>query len=87
MKKPEFAYAKTKAQISFRGDQRLCFRYMDSTIPLLLKPEIQASSLILLLYEQGVCVGPGRNPKLLVFSCSSSYANSELQTCILFWYL
>ena len=26
------------------ADQRLCFRYSDSIIPLLLKPEIQASS-------------------------------------------
>ena len=30
------AYEKTKAQIR---DQRLCFRYKDSTIPLLPKPE------------------------------------------------
>ena len=50
-----FAYAKTKALISFavtenkgadqlRGnreaDQRLCFRYTDNTIPLLSKSEI-----------------------------------------------
>ena len=35
-----FAYAKTKTQISFRkADQHLCFRYWDSTIPLLLTSE------------------------------------------------
>ena len=33
------ANAKTKAQISSAADQRLCFRYIDSTIPLL-KSEI-----------------------------------------------
>ena len=41
-----FAYAKTKTQISFRGnreaDQRLCFRYLDSTIPLLPKSKISS---------------------------------------------
>ena len=41
-----FAYAKTKTQISFavtachrEADQRLCFRFTDSTIPLLPKTE------------------------------------------------
>ena len=38
MRKPAFAYAKTKTQISWAvTDQRLCFRYTDSTIPLLPK--------------------------------------------------
>ena len=36
-----FAYAKTKALISCEvTDQRLCFRYIDRTIPLLPKSEI-----------------------------------------------
>ena len=50
-KNQQSEYAKTKTQIIFvvntnqlRGnreaDQRLCFRYSDSTIPLLLKSEI-----------------------------------------------
>ena len=42
-----FAYAKTKAQISFavnaaEADQRLCFRYTDSTVPLLPKSEFSS---------------------------------------------
>ena len=49
MRKPDFAYAKTKAQISCAvtaqlilcsnctADQGLCFRYTARTIPLLLK--------------------------------------------------
>ena len=42
------ANAKTKTQISFNreADQRLCFRYSDSTIPLL-HPKFHASSLLL----------------------------------------
>ena len=44
-RKPDFAYDKTKEQISFavtnrEADLRLCFRYMDSTTPLLPKYEI-----------------------------------------------
>ena len=39
MRKPTFAYAKNKDADQLRGyreaDQRLCFRYIDSTIPLL----------------------------------------------------
>ena len=40
------------------ADQRLCFRYSDSTIPLLLKSEISS---FLCLYRL-VCVGPVRQP-------------------------
>ena len=43
-----FAYAKKKDADELRGsreaDQRLCFHYTDSTIPLLLNPKFQASS-------------------------------------------
>ena len=41
-----FAYAKTKTQISCAAtrtaDQRLCFRYTNSTFPLLIKSEISS---------------------------------------------
>ena len=43
------------------ADQRLCFRYSDSTIPLLLIPKFQASSSFLCLYRS-VCVGLVRKP-------------------------
>ena len=46
---------------SREADQRLCFRYSDSTIPLLLNPKFQASSFFLCLYRP-VCVGPVRKP-------------------------
>ena len=60
-----FAYALTKMQISGNreADQCLCFRYIDSTIPL----QFQASSHLLWLYSL-VCVGPGRKPRRPVFS-------------------
>ena len=43
------------------ADQRLCFCYSDSTIPLLLKTEFQASCSFLCLYRP-VCVGPVWKP-------------------------
>ena len=49
-----FAYAKTKVQISF--DQRLCFRYTDSTI----NAKFPTSSYLLCLYHS-VCVRPIQN--------------------------
>ena len=44
MRKPDFTYAKIKGEDQLRcncaADQRLCFRYVDSTIPLLPKSEM-----------------------------------------------
>ena len=54
------------------ADQRLCFRYIDSTIPLLTKSEVQATSHLLWLYSP-VCVGPGKKPRRPVFSQRGSY--------------
>ena len=71
MRKPAFCICENKDADQLRGnreaDQRLCFRYTDSTIPLLAKSEIQASSHLLWLYSP-VCVGPGRTPRRPVFS-------------------
>ena len=56
------------------ADQRLCFCYMDSTIPLLPKSEslFQASRHLLWLHSP-VCVGPGRTPRRPVFSQRGSF--------------
>ena len=47
MRKPMFCICENKDADQLRGnpeaDQRLCFRYIDSTIPLLSKSEVQAS--------------------------------------------
>ena len=65
MGKPTICIGENKDADQLRGyreaDQRLCFRYSDSTIPLLLKSEFQASSSFLCLYRP-VCVGPVRKP-------------------------
>ena len=48
MRKPAFCICKNKDADQFSGnreaDQRLCFRYTDSTIPLLPKSEISSLS-------------------------------------------
>ena len=57
VRKPDFCICENKDADQLRGnreaDQRLCFRYTDSTIPL---------NHLLWLYSP-VCVGPGRNPE------------------------
>ena len=52
------------------ANQCLCFRYTDSTIPLL--PKFHASTHLLWLYSP-VCVGPGRKPRRPVFSRRGSF--------------
>ena len=57
VRKPAFCMCENKGADQLRGnreaDQRLCFRYTDSTIPLLLKSEISS------LYPSSVAVQPG----------------------------
>ena len=77
MRKPAFCICENKDADQLRGnreaDQRLCFRHMDSAIPLLyLNPKFPASSHLLLLHNP-VCVGPGRKPRRPVFSQRGSY--------------
>ena len=71
MRKPAVCICQNKDAVQLRGnreaDQRLCFRYTDSTITLLLKSEIQASSHLLWLYNP-VRVGPRRKSRRPVFS-------------------
>ena len=82
VRKPAFCICKNKDADQLRGnceaDQRLCFRFTDSTIPLLPKSKFQASSQLLCLYSP-VCVGPGHKSRKLVFSRRGSYnLNSNL---------
>ena len=57
MRKPDFCICENKDADQVRGnreaDQRLCFRYTDSTIPLLLKSKISS------LQPSSVAVQPG----------------------------
>ena len=60
MRKPAFCVCENKDADQLRGnreaDQRLCFRYTDSTIPLLPKSEISS------LMQSSVVVQPGLCP-------------------------
>ena len=73
MKKPAFCICENKDADQLRGnpeaDQRLCFRYKDSTIPLLPKSEISS------LYPSSVAVQPGlcRKPRRPIFSERGPY--------------
>ena len=62
VRKPIFCMCEYKDADQLRGnreaDQRLRFRYTDTTIPLLSKQKYQAFSHLLWLYRP-VCVGPG----------------------------
>ena len=78
MRKPAFCICENKDADQLCGNpeavQRLCFRYTDSTIPLLPKSEISSLQLSSWLYSP-VCVGPGRKPRRPVFSQRGSIGN------------
>ena len=59
MGKPTICIGKNKdadqLHCNREADQRLCFRYLDSTIPLLLKSEISSFKLFSMLVQVGMC--------------------------------
>ena len=71
MRKPAFAYAKTKTQISCAVTAQLisAFVFAIGKVQSLyyLNPKIKSSNNHLRLYSP-VCVGPGRKPRRPVFS-------------------
>ena len=76
MRKPTFCICENKDADQLPGnreaDQRLCFRYIDSAIPLLSKSEISS------LYSSSVAAQPGlcmtrSETRTLVFSCHGSF--------------
>ena len=62
MRKPDFCICENKDADQLRGnpeaDQRLCFRYMDSAIPLLSKSEISSVAV-----QHGLCRIWSETPK------------------------
>ena len=76
MRKLNFCLCENKGADQLRGnreaDQRLCFRYADSTVALLVKFEIQDSIAFLWLHRP-ICVAPGQKLGRPVFSCHGSY--------------
>ena len=71
VRKPDFAYAKTKTQISFAVTAKLISAFVFATrivqFLFYLNPKFQASSHLLWLYSP-FCVGPGQKPRRPVFS-------------------
>ena len=67
MRKPDFCLGENKGADQLRGnheaDQRLCFRYSDSTIPLLLKSEISSFWLFSERVQAGLCRTWSETPK------------------------
>ena len=78
MRKPAFCICKIKDADQLRGnreaDQRLSFRYTDSTILYFLNLKFQASSHLLWSHSR-VCVGPGWKPQKPFFSQRGPYVN------------
>ena len=74
MRRPAFCICENKDADQLRGkceaDQRLCFRYMDSTIPLLPKSEISSLQPSSVGVQPGLC-RPGRKPGRPVLSQGS----------------
>ena len=67
MRKPAFCMCENKDVDQLRGnseaDQRLCFRYTDSTIPLLRKSEISSLSPSSVAVQPGLCETWSETPK------------------------
>ena len=67
MRKPPFCICKNKDADQLRGnreaDQRLCFRYTDSTIALLPKSEISSLWLFTVAAQPGLCQIWSETPK------------------------
>ena len=76
MGKPTICIGENKDADQLRGhreaDQRLCFRYSDSTIPLLLKSEISSLYFFSVLVQVGLCRTCSETT-LLVFPRGGSY--------------
>ena len=81
MRNPDFAYAKTKTQISFAVTAKLisAFVFAIRIVQILfyLNRKFQASSHLLWLYSP-VCVGPGRKPRRPVFSQRGSNTRCQV---------
>ena len=67
VRKPAFCICKNKDADQLRGnreaDQRLCFRYIDSTIPLLSKSEISSLWPSFVAAQPGLCRTWSETPK------------------------
>ena len=85
VRKPTICMGENKDADQLRGnreaDQRLCFRYTDSTFPPLLIPKFSRFWVSSVTVQVGLC-RPGRKHKLLVFSRTGPYGNMSQAHCI-----
>ena len=76
MRKPTFRICENKDADQLHGnreaDQRLCFRYTDSTIPLLSKSEISSLKSSSVAVQPGLCQTRSET-RMLVFSQRGSF--------------
>ena len=83
MGKPTICIGENKDADQLRGnreaDQRLCFRYSDSTIPLLLKTEISSFLHFSVTVQVGLCRTCSETT-LLVFPRGDSFLSSFLSS-------
>ena len=81
MGKPTICIGENKDADQLRGnreaDQRLCFRYSDSTIPLLLKSEISSFYLFSVTVQGGLCL-TWSETTLLVFPRGGSISDVQV---------
>ena len=67
MRKPDFCICENKDADQLRGnreaDQRLCFHYTDSTIPVLPKYEISSLQPSCVVVQPGLCRSRSETPK------------------------
>ena len=84
MGKPTICIGENKDADQLRGnreaDQRLCFRYMDSTIPLLPKSEISSFKPVSVLVQLGLCQ-TWSETTLLVFPRGGSFIDFICVIC------
>ena len=86
MRKPAFSICENKDADQLRGnreaDQRLCFRYIDSTIPLVPKYEISSLKPSCVVVQPGLCQTWSETPKTgfptTRLICELSYNNFGL---------
>ena len=84
MGKPTTGIGENKGADQLRGnreaDQRHCFRYSDSTIPLLLKSEISSFWLFSVLVQVGLCRTSSETTLLVFPRGGSNVVKSAIET-------
>ena len=88
VRKPAFCICENKDADQFRSnreaDQRLCFRYTDSTIPLLPKSEISSLQPSSVAVQPGLCRTWSETPKTGFLITRLIYINVSFSTYLKF---